>query len=88
MAPRRIPDWVFPPDETQTMFQAGHGTDPELIYARGIPNSSSTNPIYFDKKQCTLTIVEIGFCRDLGGDIKIEKKTEKYSPLIEALMKY
>ena len=29
--------------------------------------------------------MEIGFCRDLGCAIKIEKKTEKYSRLIAAL---
>jgi hypothetical protein len=39
-------------------------------------------------KQCTLVIVEINFCRDLGCDIKFEKKTEEYSPLVAALRKY
>jgi len=38
--------------------------------------------------QCTLIIVEIGFCRDLGFDVKCDEKTEKYSPLIAALIKY
>ena len=40
------------------------------------------------KKQCTLILVEIGFCKDLGCDIKFDKKTEKYSPLIAALKRY
>ena len=39
-------------------------------------------------EKCTLIIVEIGFCKDLGCDIKFEKKTEKYSPLPAALRKY
>jgi hypothetical protein len=39
-------------------------------------------------KQCTLIIVEIGFCRDLGNDMKFEKKTEIYSPLLAALKRY
>jgi hypothetical protein len=39
-------------------------------------------------KQCTLIIVEIGFCRDLGCDIKIDKKAEKYPPLGVALRRY
>jgi hypothetical protein len=38
--------------------------------------------------QCALIIVEIGFCRDLGCDVKCDEKTEKYSPLIAALRKY
>ena len=42
----------------------------------------------FDKKQCTLIIVEIGFCMDLGCDIKLEKNNEKYSPLMAAIRRY
>jgi hypothetical protein len=40
------------------------------------------------KKKCTLIIVEIGLCKDLGCDVKFYKKTEKYSPFIAALRKY
>ena len=85
MPPRRIPDWVLPPGETQTMFQAGHGTAPDLMYARGAPNSPSPDPTSFDKKRCNLIIVEFCLCTDLDCDIKIEKNTEKYSPFIAAL---
>ena len=70
------------------MFDAGHGATLDLIYARGVPNTPSPDPTSFNKKQCTLIIVEIGFYRDLGCDIKFEEKTEKYSPLIAALRKY
>ena len=88
VAPSRIPDWVLPREETQTMFEAGHDTTPDLIYARGIPDTPSPDPTSFDRKQCTLIIDEIGFCRDLGFDVKFDKKTEKYSPLIAALRRY
>jgi hypothetical protein len=70
------------------LFEAGHGTAPDLIYARWVPYTPSPDPISFNRKQCTLILVEIGFCRDLGCDIKFDKKTEKYSPLIAALRKY
>ena len=70
------------------LFDAGHGTTPDLVYARGVPNTPSPDPTSFDKKQCTLIIVEIGFCRDLGCDVKFDKKTENYSPLIVALKRY
>ena len=66
----------------------GHGTTPTLIYARGVPDAPSPDPTSFDKKPCTLIIVKIGLCRDLGYDIKFEKKNEKYSPLMAALRRY
>ena len=69
-------------------FEAGHGTSPSLIYARGVLDAPSPDPTSFDIKQCTLIIVEIGFCTDLGCDIKFEKKTEKYFPLIATLLRY
>jgi hypothetical protein len=53
-APRRMPEWVLPAEETYALFQAGHGTAPDLVYARGVPNSPSPDPTSFDKKQCTL----------------------------------
>ena len=79
------PHWVLPHVGTQMLFDAGHGTTPDLIYAREVPDTPSPDPTSFDKKQCTLIIAEIGFCKDLGCDTKLDKKTEKYSPLIPAL---
>jgi hypothetical protein len=70
------------------LFQAKHGTVPDLIYARGVPDAPSPDPSSFDKKLCTLIIVEISFCRDFGCAIKIEKKIEKYSPLNAALRRH
>jgi hypothetical protein len=69
-------------------FKAGHGTAPYLIYARRVPNAPSPDPTSFDNKQCTLFIIEIGFCRDLDCDIKFEKKTEKSSPFMAALRRH
>ena len=63
------------------MLEAGHGTAPDLIYARGVIDTPSPDPTSFDKKQCTLILVEISLCKDLGCDTKFDKKTEKYSPL-------
>jgi hypothetical protein len=83
--PRRIPYWILPSEETQVLFQEGHGTAPNLIYARGVPESPSLYPTSFDMTQCTLVIVEVGFCMHLGCDIEIEKKTENYSPLIASI---
>ena len=54
----------------------------------GVPDSPSPNYTPFEKKLCTLIIVEIGLCRDLGCGIEIEKNTEKYSPLNAEFRKY
>ena len=62
------------------LFEAGHGTAPDLIYEREVPDTPSPDPTSFKKKQCTLILVEIGFYRDLVCDIKFDKKTEKYPP--------
>ena len=70
------------------LFEVGHGTTLDRICARGVPYTPFPDLTSFDKKKCTLAIVEIGFCRDLGCDIKFEKKTEKYSPLLAALWRY
>ena len=69
------------------LFDAGHGTTPDLVYARGVPNTPSPDATNFDRKHCTLIIVEIGLCGDLGCDIKFDKKIGKYSPLIATLRK-
>ena len=69
------------------LFEAGHRTTPDLIYARGVSDTPSPDPTSFDRNQCTLIVIEIGFCRDLGYDVKLDKKTDKSSPLITALRK-
>jgi hypothetical protein len=61
-------------------------TTPDLIYAKGVPNTLSPDPNSFNKMQCTLIIFEIGLCRDLGCHIKFDEKTEKYSPLIVVIL--
>ena len=73
--PSRIPEWVLPHAETQMLSEAGHGTTPDLIYARGVPNTPSLDPTSFNKMQCTLIIVEIGFYMDLGCDVNLDEKT-------------
>jgi hypothetical protein len=87
-APNRIPEWILSHEEIQELYIAGHGTAPDLIYARGVPDSPSPDPTSFNKRLCTLIFVEIGFCRDLGCDSKHEAKTAKYSPLIAALKRH
>ncbi len=58
------------------------------LYARGVPDTPSSDPTSFNKKLCSLIIVEIGFCRDLGCEDKLEANITKYTPLIAALKKH
>ena len=44
------------------------------IYARGVLDSPFPDPTSFNKKKCTLIIVEIGFYWDFDCDAKIEEK--------------
>ena len=66
-APPRIPDRVLDStEETRELYSAGHGTAPDLTYAREVPNSPHPDPTSFNKKLCILIVVEIGFSRYLS----------------------
>jgi hypothetical protein len=84
-APSRIPEWILPLEVQDSLFSAGHGTAPDLIYARGVPDSPKPDPTTFDRKKCNLLLVEIVFCRDFGCDKRQREKTTKYAPLVNAL---
>jgi hypothetical protein len=84
-APIRITDWILPHETQEALFKEGHGTAPDLIYARGVPDSPSPDPSTFDRKQCILIIFEVGFCQDLGCPMRLQEKTAKYAPLVNAL---
>ena len=75
-------------EETQALFEGGHGTVPDLIYARGVPDTPDPGQTYFGKKTCTLILIEIGFSRDLGCDKRHTEKTKKYSLLVTPLRQY
>jgi hypothetical protein len=84
-APSRIPEWILPLEVQDSLFSAGHGTAPDLIYARGVPDNPKPDPTTFDRKKCNLLIGEIVFCRDFGCDKRQREKTTKYAPLVNAL---
>ena len=67
---------------------AGAGAAPDIIYAIGVPADSTSDFDSFDRKDCSLILFEIGFCRDLGLHDKRTKKTEKYHLLLCALRRY
>ena len=65
-AQTRIPDWILPLETQENLFLAGHGTAPDLICARGVPDTPSPDPSTIDRKKCNLMLIEVGICQDLG----------------------
>ena len=63
------------------------GVTPDLIYARGVPNIPNPDDSSFNKATCTLLLIEVGFGSDLNLKAKLEKKTQKYQPLMDELKK-
>ena len=83
--PRYIPAGVLPQEYLDSLRAEGAGAAPDIIYARGVPADPIPDQDSFDRKDCSLILFEIGFCRDLGLHEKRTKKTEMYHPLLCAL---
>ena len=64
-APRYIPAWVLPQEDLDILIAAGTGAAPDIIYARGVPADPSPEIDSFNRKDWSLMLLEIGFCRDL-----------------------
>jgi hypothetical protein len=78
----------LPQEDIDSLMAAGAGAAPDIIYARGVPSDSSLDFDAFNKKDCNLILFEVGICRDLGCHRKFNEKTDKYLPLLTALLKY
>ena len=84
-APTRIPECILPLETQEAFFREDHGTTPDLVYAKGVPDTPGLDPSTFDRNQCILVIFEIGFCQDFGWHKRLQEKTAKYAPLVAAL---
>ncbi len=56
---------------------AGAGVAPDIIDARGVPADPSPEIDSFNRKDGSLILFEVGFCRDLGCHKKCKEKAEK-----------
>jgi hypothetical protein len=74
--PRYIPAWVL----SQEADAASH-----ISYVRGMPADPSPNIGSFNRKDCSLILFEIEFCRDIGCHKKLDEKFDKYNPLFSTL---
>ncbi len=84
-APRYILAWVLPQENLYNLMAAGVGATPDIIYARGVPADPSPHIDSFNRKDCSLILLEIGLCRGLGCHKKLNEITEKYNPLVTTL---
>ena len=66
VAPRYIPAWALPQEDLDNLMAAGAGAAPDIVYARGVPADPSLDIDAFNKKDYSLILIEVGFCRDLG----------------------
>jgi len=84
-APTRILDWILSLETQEALFREEHGTAPDLVYVRGVPDTPAPDQNTFDRKQCIMIIIEIGFYQDFGCHKRLQEKTVKYAPLVAAL---
>ena len=68
-----------------SLIDEDHGTNPDFIFGKGVPDTPSPDRTSFDRMTCNPIIVEIGFCRDLGYTEKFIDNSEKHDPLVTAL---
>ncbi len=76
-------DMVHPQEDLGSLMAAGAEIGPDIIYARGVvPTVPIPDPNSFDRKDFSLVLFEIGFCKDLGCQDKLTTKAKKYHPLL------
>jgi hypothetical protein len=39
---------------------------PNLIYARGIPDTAEPDPCAFGRNKCSFILIKVGFCKNFG----------------------
>ena len=79
-APSYLPHWVLPQAASDHLRRHHQGVAPDLLYARGVPNSPTPDPTSFDKSSCSLLLIEVGFCSDLNLRSKLEEKPKNTNP--------
>jgi hypothetical protein len=58
---------------------------PDLVYAKGVPDTPSPDPSTFDRMKCNLILVETGLCKDFRCNTRHQENAAKYAPLVNAL---
>ena len=61
VVPRHITAWVLPQQDLKNFMATGVGAVPDIFYARGVPADPTPGLDSFDRKDCSLILLEIGF---------------------------
>jgi hypothetical protein len=85
LPPKYLPDWLLSADASDRLRAAKCGVTPDLVFGMGVPDVFDPSAAVFDKKRCTLVLIEVGFCADLRCHIKHQEKLDKYTPLLDIL---
>ena len=66
VAPRYIPVRALPQEDPDILMATGSKAAPDIVYARKVPADTFPDIDAFNKEDCSLILIEVGFCRDLG----------------------
>jgi hypothetical protein len=83
--PQYLPSWVLPHEDSDALRSLAQGVTPDLVYGVGVPDVLDPSLAAFDRKACSLILIEVGFCADLRCQVKFQGKLDKYTPLLELL---
>ncbi len=88
VAPRYIPAWALPQQDLDSLMSIGAEAANDIVYAQGVPADPNPDINAFNRKDCSLILIEVGLCRDLGCHEMYTAKTDKYLPLLNKLRRY
>ena len=87
-APNRLGRFVHKASANSwALLSEGAGLAPDIVYARGVPNLTPPPLHSYTPRQCSLLLVEVGFCQDLRLQTKEQLKLGKYEALVQALQR-
>jgi hypothetical protein len=85
--PQYLPDWILPASQSDILREWGLGVTPDLVFGVGVPSVVDSEDADWKRCNCTLILIEVGFCADLRCHLKLQEKREKYEPLLRELRK-
>jgi hypothetical protein len=86
--PKYLPDWILPTHISDILRELELGVTPDLVFGVGVKDFADPNAGPLIRQDCTLILIEVGFCADLRCHLKLQAKLDKYNILVEELKRY
>ena len=86
--PQYLPDWILPVSQSDILREWGLGVTPDLVFGVGVPSVVDSEDADWKRCNCTLILIEVGFCADLRCHLKLQAKLDKYELLLGELRRY